>query len=303
MRALVIGYGSIGARHAGVLSSLGLDVAVVSRRAVEVANRYGTIAQALDHWAPDYVVVASRTHEHLDDFIALADAGFSGTVVVEKPLFHEDLTTPTHAFKDVFVAYNLRFHPVVQRVADIVRQESVFAVHAYVGQHLADFQPGADYRQGFRASRALSGGVLRDLSHELDYLNWMLGGWRRLTAAGGHVSDLEIDSDDVFSLLLETERCPVVTVQMNYLDRSVHREIIALTSTGTVRADLVAGTVSVNGHTDHFTVRRDDTYCAEHQAILSGDKASACLLDEGRDVVRMIAAAERAATEGVWVSQ
>ena len=131
----------------------------------------------------------------------------------------------------------------------------------------------------------------------------MLGGWRRLTAAGGHVSDLEIDSDDVFSLLLETERCPVVTVQMNYLDRSVHREIIALTSTGTVRADLVAGTVSVNGHTDHFTVRRDDTYCAEHQAILSGDKASACPLDEGRDVVRMIAAAERAATEGVWVSQ
>ena len=303
MRALVVGYGSIGARHAGLLGSLGLDVAVVSRQPVKVSHRYGTIPEALDHWTPDYVVVASRTHEHLEDFSVLAHEGFTGTLLVEKPLFHKDCETPAHAFKDVFIAYNLRFHPVVRRVADILREESVFAIHAYVGQHLTTWHPETDYRRGYSASKVLGGGVLRDLSHELDYLNWMLGGWRRLTAAGGHFSHLEIDSDDVFSLLLETERCPVATVQMNYLDSTVHREIVALTSAGTVRADLVAGTVSVHGHTDHFTVRRDDTYSAQHQAILSGEKATACLLEEGRDVVRMIAAAERAAAEGVWVSR
>jgi predicted dehydrogenase len=249
------------------------------------------------------VVVASRTSEHLNDFKALADEEFTGMVLVEKPLFHEDGETPRHAFKDVFVAYNLRFHPVVQAVANILARETVVAVHAYVGQHLADWRHQRDYRGGYSASKDQGGGVLRDLSHELDYLNWMLGGWHRLTASGGHFSDLEIDSDDVFSLLVETQRCAVASVHMNYLDRPARREIVALTAAGTVRADLVAGRVSFRGRTDRFTVANDDTYRAQHHAILSGDATPTCRLEEGKDVVRMIAAAERAATDRVWVSR
>lgn len=302
MKALVVGYGSIGARHARLLTGLGLDVAVVSRRDLAAAKVFPSIADAVAAFAPDYVVVASRTHEHRRDFAALAGTGFTGTVMVEKPLFDGGGDVPVHRFACMFVAYNLRFHPVVARLRALLADAEVYSVQACVGQYLPDWRPGTDYRQGYSARKAEGGGALRDLSHELDYLTWMLGGWTRLTALGGHVSNLEIDSDDAFSLLLETRRCPVVAVHMNYLDSTLRREVLALTDKGSIRADLAAGTVEAGGQTESFAVDRDDTYVAEHEAALAGGDGTLCTLAEGLDVVRMIDAAERAATEKAWVA-
>ncbi len=302
MKALVIGYGSIGMRHARLLKELDLDTAVVSRRDVDAANLYKTITEAVADWNPDYVVVASRTHEHRGDFEALAECGFQGTVIMEKPLFDRGCDVPAHRFGQVFVAYNMRFHPALRRFRELLGETTPYAVHAYVGQYLPDWRPDADYRQGYSAIKAQGGGVLRDLSHELDALNWVLGGWTQMTALGGQLSHLEIDSDDVFSVLFETNRCPVTSLQMNYLDTALNRTIVALTDRGTIRADLVSGTVDFDGDVETFSVERDDTYLAQHRAALVGGDDILCTLDQGLDVVRMIDAAEAAAGEKKWVA-
>ena len=302
MKALVIGYGSIGKRHARLLRDLGLNTAVVSRRTVYADAVFPAIAEAVAGWSPDYVVVASRTHEHRGDFAALAEGGFRGTVLMEKPLFDRGGNVPVHEFDQVFVAYNLRFHPVVGRFRELLDETTPYAVHAYVGQYLPDWRPDADYRRGYSAIKSQGGGVLRDLSHELDYLNWMLGGWTRMTALGGHISHLEIDSDDVFSVLFETRRCPVASLQMNYLDSALNRTIVALTDQGAIRADLVAGTVEFGGETQTFATERDDTYLAQHRAALAGGDDTLCTLDQGLDVVAMIDAAEAAANDKKWVA-
>ena len=302
MKVLVIGYGSIGKRHARLLQDLGLDTAVVSRRNVDATTVLPSIAVAVADWNPEYVVVASRTHEHRGDFEALTEGGFAGTVLMEKPLFDRGGDAPAHGFSQVFVAYNLRFHPAVARFRELLDQTTPYAVHAYVGQYLPDWRPDADYRKGYSAIKAQGGGVLRDLSHELDALNWMLGGWTRITALGGHLSHLEIDSDDVFSLMFAANRCPVVTIQMNYLDSVLRREILALTDKGSIRADLVAGTVEFEGQTETFAVERDDTYIAQHKAVLAGKVENLCGLDQGLQVMAMIDAAEDAAENTKWVA-
>ena len=302
MKALVVGFGSIGMRHTRLLEGLGIETAVVSRRNVDAAMVYPDIGGAITDWRPDYVVVASRTQEHLRDFKALTETGFKGTVIIEKPLFGQAGEIPGHAFKRVFVAYNMRFHPVVRRFKDLLDATTPYAVHAYVGQYLPNWRPNADYRESYSAIKAEGGGVLRDLSHELDFLNWMLGGWTRLTAAGGHISNLEIDSDDVFSVLFETRRCPVVSVQLNYLDSSMRREVLALTDQGSIRVDLVNDTVEFDGKTETFACGRDDTYNAQHRAVMSDGEDSLCSLEQGLDVLRMIDAAETATADRTWVA-
>lgn len=300
-KALVLGFGSIGQRHFRLLGDLGLDVAVVSRRDVDVEHRYATLSSGLADWNPNYVVIASATHEHFDDLQELAASGFSETVLVEKPLFNKDAAVPAHSFSDAWVAYNLRFHPILQELRNKLENETVLAVHAYVGQYLPDWRPDTDYRDSYSAKKAQGGGVLRDLSHEMDYLLWMLGDWRRLTAVGGHFSHLEIDSDDVYSILFETERCPLVTLQMNYLDSKVHRSVVVLTDRGTIRADLVAGSLTEGDQTQEFPVARDDTYLAQHRSILFDEGNKACDLAAGQRIASMIDAAEHAAKEGKWV--
>jgi predicted dehydrogenase len=301
--ALVVGYGSIGQRHERILCELGCATAVVSRRPIAAPLAFPDVQSALAGHAPQYVVIANETSQHGMTLETLAQLGYAGTLLVEKPLFSQAQVLPGHAFGCARVAYNLRFHPVLQRLKAILDGERIVTVQAYVGQYLPDWRPGTDYRQSYSADASRGGGVLRDLSHELDYLCWMLGGWTSATALGGHVSALEISSDDAFSLLMTTPRCPLVSVQMNYLDRVARRTITVNTDRCTVHADLIAGTVSIDRECERFQVERDTTYRAMHQALLVGQADAACTLLEALDTLQLIEAAERAARTKEWINK
>lgn len=302
-RAVVVGYGSIGRRHHRLLEELGCTTSVVSARDIGVASVRRSIADAINDNAPDYVVIANETVRHHGSVQELAAARFRGSVLVEKPLFHEVAAVPANDFDRLLVAYNLRFHPVLQRVRDLLAGEELVSASIYVGQYLPSWRPGTDYHSSYSASRAGGGGVLRDLSHDLDYALWLLGPWQRVAALGGQLSELEIDSEDAFALLLETERCPLVSVQLNYLDRTPRRQLVINTRRRTIAADFIVGEVSVDGERQHFAVDRDAPYRAMHEAILTGRGEAACTVTGALDVLALIQAAERAAADRQWVTR
>lgn len=300
--AVVAGYGSIGQRHTRLLRELGCDVAVVSGRAIDGVSRFPSILEALATRKPDYIVIANETSQHASAIEELQRAGFFGKVLIEKPLGDMPIERGTHAFNVAAVGYNLRFHPVLDALRGAIKNEQVISIQIYCGQYLPDWRPGTDYRESYSADPARGGGVLRDLSHELDYLLWLGGAWRRVVAIGGRFGGLEIRSDDSWGLLLELERCPLATVQINYLDQPGSRQIVVNTKTHTYRADLVNATLECDGKMQKFEVDRDETYLAQHRAVLSGDTSRLCSLADGASVMQFIAAIERSARERIWVS-
>lgn len=300
--ALVVGLGSIGRRHARLLGELGLEVAAVSRRGDDALRCHASLADALERETPHYVVVANETASHRPTLLALAEAGFAGTVLVEKPLFDRPAPLPEHRFAGLYVGYNLRFHPLIAELKRLVADEPALSAQVYVGQYLPEWRPGRDYRATASASRAAGGGVLRDLSHELDYMSWIFGRCRQVAALGGRSGALDIDSDDVQALLLSFERCPTATAQLNYLDRQVAREIVVNTASRTIRADLVRGTLRVNAEERRFPVERDATYLAQHRSALGNGRETLCTAEEGAATVALIDAAERAAAGRSWVA-
>ena len=75
-------------------------------------------------------------------------------------------------------AYNLRFLPSLQAYRERIQFGvigKVLSVRCEIGQYLPSWRPGSDYRQAVSASRALGGGALLELSHEIDYLRWIFG--------------------------------------------------------------------------------------------------------------------------------
>lgn len=304
LKVLVIGYGSIGQRHARLLTDLGCRVAVVSRRSIGFAPAYSELPQALSDWQPDYVVVADRTGEHRQTIEALVEHGFQGRVLIEKPLFDQLSTLPRHDFSLAAVAYNLRCHPLLMKLKSLLDSSAqLVTASIYAGSYLPDWRPNTDYRQSYSSRKNQGGGVLRDLSHELDYALWLFGPWQKLTASGGHLSQLEIDSDDAYTLLMETVRCPSVSVHLNYLDHAPRREILVNTDQHTVRVDLINNTMAVDGVQEAVTVARDDTYRTEHQAILAGKAKELCTLEEALETLATIEAAERASASHTWISR
>ncbi|HXH43686.1 MAG TPA: gfo/Idh/MocA family oxidoreductase [Bradyrhizobium sp.] len=295
--AVVAGLGSIGTRHARILAELGVVVTTVSRRG---GGDHRSIGEALSRGEIDYVVIATETARHIDALRELAAAEFRGTVLVEKPLLARPEPLPSFPFAKLFVAYNLRFHPVMAALARRIAGRSAITVSAYVGQDIRDWRPGRDHRDTASSTVAAGGGVLRDLSHELDYLLWLFGSWQRVAALGGASRARDLEVDDHLSLLVEMARAPVVQVHLDYLDRAGLRRIRINLADETIEADLVGGNLIVNGIATPYPSERDTSYRAMHQAALNGD-GTLCSLAEGVAVVDLIDASERALNSKSWI--
>ena len=288
MKCLVIGFGSAGQRHARILKALGHDVEVLSKRCI---GRFRNSTKDALAWEPDYCVVASKTKEHMRDLSRMWDSG--ARILVEKPLFDK----PSHCWPrdDVFVGYNLRFHPVVRELRNRITGRELYTAHFHVGQWLPTWRPDRDYRETDVS------GVLRDLSHELDLMLWLCGWPKTLRALSGKATGLDIDSEDYAQIICEAERCPAVSVTMNYIDMTPRRYIAINYDGGSILADLVHHTLTEtrpDGETTtaQYRVDKDTTYTAMHQAMIDGTDADLlCSLDEGLKVVNLIALIESCA--------
>ena len=298
----VVGAGSIGSRHQRILKQLGHKVSVVSANSPDADFR--SMSDALGRESFDYVVIASQTSQHVTDLSALINNRFSGRVLIEKPLFEKLHTLQENNFSFAAVGYNLRFHPVIVWLKDTLpKLGKLTSANFYVGQFLPTWRPDSDYRKSSSARDISGGGVLRDLSHELDLVQYLFGDWQQLTAVGGKFSDLEIATDDTFSILMTSTKCNAISVQLNYVDRIKQRYITINGNNGTVSIDLISNTAKFSDLDVKFSVNADDTYVAQHLAVISNDSQNTCSLSEALKVVETIQAIEDSAEKLKWISQ
>lgn len=179
-RVCVVGCGSIGQRHVRNLVDLGgADVLGVDprrdRRAL-VATAHGIETRSsLEEawkWSPDIVFVCTPTSLHMPPAIEAAARGCH--LFIEKPLSHNRdevgrlASLAAERSLVSMVACNLRFHPGLLRVKELVDAGSVgtvVACRAEFGQYLPDWRPAEDYRASYSARSELGGGVILDVVH------------------------------------------------------------------------------------------------------------------------------------------
>lgn len=303
MRCIVEGYGSIGARHAGLLADLGHEVCCVSHRDDVPFPVFQTAERAVREFSPELYLIATATARHMSSLRTLEKLGYAGRVLLEKPLGCNLWECGAKPPFEIFIAYNMRWHPLVRKMKAILGDEPVVAARLSVGQYLPDWRPGRDYSATYSAIRSQGGGVLRDLSHELDLTQYFFGPCQRLTARIGKFSSLKIDTEDWVDILLAMENCPAVTIHLDYLDRNPHRHFVITTNTRTISADLWNNTLTVNGFQESFTIERNDSFREQLRKIVARDYAGLCSWEEGMHVMWMMAAAENSATSGKWIER
>lgn len=301
---LIVGLGSIGRRHARLARELLPGARIIALRhlgcgddpGVEIDACVTTVAEALRH-EPQLAVVANPATHHVDVACTLARAGVH--LLVEKPLASDsgpasELVELCEAMGVMLmVGYNLRFLPTLQHFRSLLGKGTVgrvLSVRAEIGQYLPLWRPGTDYRRSVSAQAALGGGVLLELSHEVDYLRWVFGevGW--VMADERRQGDLEIDVSDVAHIILGFEappaRGPVASLCMDFIRRDTTRTCTAVGEQGTLRWDALAGTVELfNGESAAWQrlltdpPARDQSYLAEWRHFL------ACVADGTRPLV------------------
>lgn len=322
-RLLIVGHGSIGQRHLRIARGLlpNADIRVLRHQKCESAPEYADACMSsLDDalaFAPQAAVIASPSTLHMQTAQPLAEAGVH--LLVEKPLAASfggvpKLLASCAAYGNVLMtAYNLRFLPSLQVYRDKVQSGAigkVLSVRCEIGQYLPSWRPGSDYRHGVSASRALGGGALLELSHEIDYLRWIFGEVAWVKASLSRQSNLEIDVEDTAHLILgfvaDTEdRKLIANLNMDLMRHDTTRQCLAIGEHGSLRWNGLTGLVEFfpAGGTVWERIfahmpQRDESYIAEWQHFLACIRDDVAPLISGHDglaALNIIEAARRSA--------
>ena len=282
-----------------------------------------TIVEVIQ-FAPQIAVIANPSSLHIP--IAQTLAQVSAHLLIEKPIsnlldgVYELIETCKEHHCVLLMGYNLRYLRSLQEFRELIHKGiigEVVSVRCEVGQYLPIWRPESDYRQGVSARKELGGGVLLELSHELDYLRWIFGDidWVRATLT--KQSSLEIDVEDSAHLTLgflsRTSHGQLVgTLSMDFIRHDQTRVCLAIGSKGSLRWDGVTGVVSVfeEGTSSWkalltHTPLKDETYVAEWQEFvncINMGTAPSVTGQDGLRVLEIIESARISAGSGTQVS-
>lgn len=312
---LIIGLGSIGKRHLSNLLHAGhTQVAIVTRTAVGDAGftafpNYRQVSEALDRHPVTHAFVCTPTASHLEPLVALLRHSVPN-IYLEKPISHstdglDEVLPLLPNCRRLVVGYDLRFDAGLQYVRGLLSEGSLgrlLSLNAFVGQHLAQWRPHEDYRQGMSASVEKGGGVLLDLVHEFDYLCWLAGNPVSLAALLQHNPEMGIETEDVADVLVQFGKGVSATVHLDYHQEKLVRHCHITCSEGSILWDLAQNRVAVdrrNGksHVWEHDASRNDRFRDILHAFLNEDTDDPRLtaFSEALISLRMVEAAKRSA--------
>jgi predicted dehydrogenase len=257
MKVLVVGTGSIGRRHISNLLHLGVEVYAYSYRGKSFgAQNLGASVTLLEDWSDglcgdiDAVIVANSSEQHVD--VALRAARMGKAVYIEKPLSISldkidelaKLIETQHLV--VETGFMLRAHPNLvwfkKAINDGILGELMY-LRASVGQWLPNWRPDTDHRVGYSAFYDRGGGVIFDLIHELDLVNWLAGRVVDVAAMTHHVPILEIQTEAVAQICLRLESGALAQVHVDYVRPGYSRTLEMVGYEGVLSWDYSRGEV------------------------------------------------------------
>lgn len=323
-QVLVVGAGSIGRRHMRNLQALGYHQLAACDLNLERLQPiveeldiqpFIDYEQALKILKPQVVLICTPPIYHIPQARRAVD--FGAHVLIEKPVSYtmdgvDELNHAAMQSKRVIqVAYNLRFHPGLQKIKALVYAGHIGKVlwgHVEVGQYLPDWRPWQDYRQSYTAQKRLGGGIILDASHEIDYVLWMLGMPSELTCMAGKVSSLDVDVEDCATILLRFADYTQIDIHMDFVQRSYTRSCKLVGETGTIEWNFTSDTIRVGGADRNeslsYEFSPNDMYVAELEHFfkcIDGQAIPMATLQESAQTLDIVLAAYRSAAQREWV--
>ncbi len=215
LKILFFGMGSIGQRHVKIIQENYKYEIYAFRSKKGVKKKFCGVKDIFD-WKdvdvikPDVAFITNPTSEHIKTAIECAKRGLH--LFIEKPL-GADVKQLNSLLKIVskkkistYVAYVLRFHPVVIELKEYLKRNRLWHMRVLATSNLNQWRNSLDSKKRYSRFKKMGGGVIYDLSHEIDmvkYLTQKIEGMKGQSSRRGRVT---VDAEDYADILIKTKR-------------------------------------------------------------------------------------------------
>ncbi|MDB4762668.1 Gfo/Idh/MocA family oxidoreductase [Akkermansiaceae bacterium] len=184
MKILLIGTGSIANRHLKNIVKIRPDTVfyVYSRSNRTILNAIKIYKDELFDHSYDLVIIASESDKHDSDLEMVLNLKTT-KILLEKPASLDLKAADKLGLRidqdnvDVRIGYDLRYHDGIRYLKDKFHEEislnENIIINSQVGQNLRTWRESDDNFESYSFEQSKSGGVINDLSHELDFINYI----------------------------------------------------------------------------------------------------------------------------------
>ena len=312
-RVLIVGYGNIGKLHLQIARKVLPDAQIyvyrhkMVKEIPEFADGCLFRFDEISKFQPHISVIANPSPLHLEISRLLINLG--SRVLIEKPISNslegvrELIDESDQKNSEIYVGYNLRFSDSLNIFTQMIMQGAIgelYSIICEVGQNLLTWRPQVDYRSTVSAQKKLGGGVLLELSHELDYLLANFGDIDTVKASLVKQSQLDIDVEDAAHMLFQffpnkIGNTIIGIVSLDFIRHDSIRRYCAVGSKGSLEWD------GINGRVKEFTINshkwkriysqaptREESYLAQWHEFLEHNKCNRKKLASGIDGLRVL---------------
>lgn len=330
MKFLVVGLGSMGKRRIRNLKHLkageiiGFDIKKERREEAErlygiktfddfnsamLGNPNVLIISTPPNLHTRYAIIAAKRNLHFFTEASVVDDGMDELISICKT--KEIVAAPS---------CTMRFNPAVQKIRELVLSERIgrpytFTYHS--GQYLPDWHPWEDYRK-FYVSQKETGAAREIVSFELVWLTWIFGTVDKISCFKGRVSDLDIDIDDVYQIILKFNSGVIGHMLVDVLSRVPYRSLRIIGREGVIEWNWLTKKINLftTGENKWSTYEVDEgspekgyiagelMYVEEMRALLNAIEGKAkypYTLEEDKRILGYLYAAEQSSDKGVHI--
>jgi len=320
---LIIGLGSIGQRHVRILrETVRSNIFALRQKTTRPLNLPG-ITEYFFRWADvpmpsiDFAIICNPTPLHIPTASILVrnDIPF----LMEKPVCSSlDGAVPLLRLVQkkrlpVLIGFNWRYHHLYQkikRIASSLELGKPLSFLTEMGQHLPDWR-SYDYTASSSARKKLGGGVIFDLTHEIDLAVDLMEDVRLLSCIKRKVSDLKIDTEDIAEITLLHNNGGLSQIHLDYLQKAYSHKIKLIFEGGELFWDYSLGILKMTtkGRTRVYIqpqdYSRDDMFRAQLRhwlRVIRKKEKPVVSLEHGLYVSQLAIAAHASSDRRKWIT-
>jgi len=238
-RIIISGFGSIAKKHIRIIKKFwpSLEIGVYKKgellncdELLSISQKFSTYQECID-WNPNYVIIASPCSFHLDQALFFSGRGIP--TFIEKPIGYGN--EPESSWEKlisiskkvpVMVGYVFRHDECLKQLQNILTKNNfgkIIEIESYCGSWLPDWRPKANYKNSVSAQKHLGGGVLLELSHEIDLINYLFGPIQINYSSFKNSNTFDINVEDIAFIHAKCHACNFISIKLNFCTKPAER--------------------------------------------------------------------------------